>query len=246
MTLDGASMCPSKLIMAIRAKKGACVMLPALPLTTPPTTATFDHLFDWYLFFGVGAAVIVISMVLIFSFKYRDRGETTPMPKHKVEGWKVVLITLMISISVLSAAEYQTFASFSNIEIPTGTAAANAVHIDVEGFQWGWNFTYPNGKYQLGNLTVPANTVVILNITSKDVFHSFGIPFLAVKADAIPGRVNQLWFEVPAGTVIPFDPIRCFELCGVGHAYMIANMSLVSVAAWNAWMAGGPGTVPTG
>jgi cytochrome c oxidase subunit 2 len=210
----------------------------------PPTTATYDFLFNWYLFFGVGAAVIVISMLAFFMIRYRSKGDRGPAPHHGPEGWKIVLITVLISISVLTAAEYQTFASFGNINVPSqsscmGDTGSSCVFIRVLAFQWGWNFTYPNGKFILNNLTVPAGRDVILNITSKDVFHSFGMPFLAEKEDAIPGRVNQMWFMIPTGTAIPVDAIRCYELCGVGHAFMIANLTLVSQSAWNTWMAKG-------
>ena len=226
-------------------------------LAVPPTTATFDSLLNWYLLFGIGAAVIVISMVIVFSIRYRYRGERTPMPKHKVEGWKVVLITVMISITVLTTAEYETFSSFSNIEIPDTSTCVSAtgypcVQIQLMAFQWGWNFTYPDGKFMLNNLTIPAGRDIVVNITSRDVFHSFGIDMLAEKEDAIPGRVNQLWFNVPtvsvsappdvsvvcnsAGTSCLYvNAIKCFELCGVGHATMWANFTVITQATWDAW-----------
>ncbi|MDV3277426.1 MAG: cytochrome c oxidase subunit II [Nitrososphaerales archaeon] len=214
----------------------------ALVSSLPPTTATFDFLFNWYLFFGAGAAIVVISMVVVFMVKYRARGNE-PARHHKTEGWKVVLLTVLISISILSAAEYQTFAGFGNIEVPS---SGDPVYIHVLGYQWGWNFTYPNGAFAIDNLTVPAGETVILNITSRDVFHTFGISMLAVKEDAIPGKVNQLWFEVPQPGFYPYA-IRCFELCGIGHAFMIGNLTVVSQATWNAWIAKGhPGSVGAG
>lgn len=198
----------------------------------PPTTATFDFLFNWYLLFGAGAAVIVISMMTFFMIRYRSRGQRGPVPEHKVEGWKVVLITVLISISVLSAAEYQTFASFSNIEPPNGP---NAIYIRVNGFQWGWNFTYPDGKFAVTTadqpLTIPVGKTIILNITSKDVFHSFGIIMFAEKEDAIPGKTTQLWFEATQTGFYPYA-IRCYELCGVGHATMVGNLSVIDASAW--------------
>jgi len=230
-------------------------------LTVPPTTGTFDSLLNWYLAFGAGAAIITITLLTVFMIRYRYRGEKTPMPKHKTEGWKIVLVTVLISLTVLTTAEYQTFASFSNSEIPTNTTCIQktglpCVEINLLAFQWGWNFTYPNGKYELNNLTVPAGRYVVINITSKDVFHSLGIDMLAEKEDAIPGKVNQMWFSVPSVSVsappevlvqcnsagtscLYINAIKCFELCGVGHARMWANFTVVSQATWNAWN-GGP------
>ncbi len=213
------------------------LMLPGLLSTVPPTTATWDFLFNWYLFFGVGAAVVVISMLAYFMLRYRHRGESTPMPEHKTEGWKIVLVTVLISISILSAAEYQTFASFSNIEVPSQCTLtpSSCVWIHVTGFQWGWNFTYPSGTYKVGDLVVPADRIVVLSISSKDVFHSFGLPMMAEKEDAIPGRTNQLWFNATQ-TGFYQDAIRCYELCGIGHAFMMANFTVVSQTTWTSLM----------
>lgn len=243
-------------------------------LAAPPTVATYSYLLDWYLFFGVGAAVVVISMLAVFMIRYRDRGERTPMPKHKTEGWKIVLITVLISVTILSAAEYQTFAAFGNIEIPSNAlclqqTGSPCVQVCVQAFQWGWNYTYPvngmtcaesynHGLYSgaPGNLTIPAGRDIVLNLTSTDVFHSMGITMLDEKEDAIPGRVNQMWFEVPSVQVAAspdvlkvvcnpgltactyVDAIRCFELCGVGHATMLANLTVITQASWNAWTGG--------
>jgi len=232
-------------------------------LAVPPTTGTFDSLLNWYLVFGIGAAIIVITLLTVFMIRYRDRGEKTPMPKHKVEGWKIVLVTVLISVTVLTTAEYQTFSSFSNIEIPSNATCmadtgSPCVQIQLLAYQWGWNFTYPDGKFMLNNLTVPAGRDVVINITSRDVFHSFGLDMLAEKEDAIPGRTNQLWFDVPtvsvsappdvptmcnsAGTSCLYvNAIKCFELCGVGHATMWANFSVITQATWDSWQGGAAG-----
>ena len=203
-------------------------------LTVPPTTATFDFLFNWYLVSGIIAGGFVVGLLLFFAVRYRAR-EDAPPPSKGPESLWVVLAVVVIMALALGAAGYQTFASATNIAIPT---TPNSVTIKVTAFQWGWNFTYPNGHFAIDNLTVPAGRVVILNITSRDVYHALGIPMLAVKEDAIPGKVNQLWFEVPEAGVYK-DAIHCFELCGVGHAFMIANLTVVSQPAWNAWMSSG-------
>lgn len=209
----------------------------------PPTTGTFDFLFNWYLFFGVGAAVVVISMLTFFMIRYRAKGSDNTPIHHKTEGWKIVLITVLITLSVLTAAEYQTFASFSNIEIPSQCTQVPdpCITIKVVGFQWGWNFTYPNGKFAVTTLnqplTLPAGKIVVFNITSRDVFHSFGITMFGQKEDAIPGRTNQMWVEATqTGTYI--DAVRCFELCGAGHAFMIGNLTVTDYTSWQAQFGG--------
>jgi len=198
----------------------------------PPTAATWNFLFNWYLIFGVSAAVVVIGMLLYVVVRYRAKYGQGPPHDIKPTNWKVVLAIVLIMGVVLAGAGYQTFASFTNIDIPN---SPGAVTIKVEGFQWAWNFTYPNGQYSIDNLTVPVNTIVILNLTSKDVYHTFGIAMLDVKEDVIPGKVNQLWFNMTETGVYP-DAIRCYQLCGIGHAYMIANLTVVSQSAWNAWI----------
>jgi len=210
-------------------------MLTVLASALPPTTATWDFLFNWYLVSGAIAAVFVIGLLLFFAVRYRSRGAApAPHPKERDRLWIPAAVVVIMAL-VLFAAGAQTFASASNIEIPK---TSDSVTIRVLAYQWGWNFTYPNGQYTIDNLTVPAGETVIMNITSRDVYHAFGIPMLAVKEDAIPGKVNQLWFEVPQPGFYP-DAIRCYELCGVGHAFMIANLTVVSQTTWNAWMRSG-------
>lgn len=200
--------------------------------TLPQTAETYDNLLRVYLIFGVGAAVVVLGLMVFFAIRYRTKPGKDPA-NHSVPGWKVALITAIITASILTTAEYETFASETNITIPN---TPNAIHIRVLAYQWGWNFTYPNGQFILNNLTVPSGAIVILNVTSKDVFHSFGIPMLSQKIDAIPGRINQLWFQAPFQTGVYKDAIRCYELCGAGHALMIANLTVISLDSWNRWM----------
>jgi len=177
------------------------------------------------------AGGFVIGLILLFSVKYRAREGAPPPRKGPESVWIAVAVVVIMALA-LGAAGYQTFASSSNIQIPN---TPNSVTIRVTGFQWGWNFTYPDGRFDVGNLTVPAGRDVILNITSRDVYHTFGISMLAVKEDAIPGKVNQLWFEVPSPAVY-IDAVRCFQLCGVGHSFMMANLTVVTEQAWTAFM----------
>lgn len=180
------------------------------------------------------AGGFVIGLLIFFAVKYRAREGGPPASKGPENLWIVVAVVVIMA-GALVAAGYQSFASETNIEIPN---SPNSITIGVTGFQWGWNFTYPNGQFAIDNLTVPIGRVIILNITSRDVYHEFGITMLAVKEDAIPGKINQLWFEEPNPGVY-VDAIHCFQLCGVGHAFMVANLTAVNQTSWNTWMESG-------
>ena len=91
--------------------------------------------------------------------------------------------------------------------------------IEVRAERWGWTFRYPDhgGKTTAGVLHLPAGTPVDIVVTSRDVIHSFWIPRLAGKIDAIPGRVNVL--RIQADAPGRYEGL-CAEFCGTGHAGM--------------------------
>jgi cytochrome c oxidase subunit II len=206
----------------------------------PPTDAIWFGLLRYYLFFGILAAVIVFAWMFHSIVtnraahklkKYPNRVPTSISDKESEWGnWKTILLTLMVTGSVLAFVEYQTFAS-TDLLVPPKTTA-DPITIGVIGRQFDWLFIYPNGVQVAGNLTVPQNEEIILNITSIDVDHSFEIPALSVARDAIPGVYNTLWFVAP--DVAVYSAV-CKELCGVGHALMTAKVDVVSQQAYQTW-----------
>jgi len=108
-------------------------------------------------------------------------------------------------------------------------------YVDVTGHQWYWQFYYPanhtsfNSTYNLQNNTVSGGElwgkpgwVIQLNITSTDVVHSFNIPSLGIRIDAIPGRMNHLAFAIPSVAPGTTYLIQCTEFCGTYHGIMRA------------------------
>lgn len=194
-----------------------------------PTAGVWWSLFDIYLVLGVLTAVVVFSILIYNVWKYREKNTSAPRD-NKDRGKLGPVIIASVTLFVLFGLAYYTFGAISYMTIPPNQNGA--MQIKVTAFQWGWNFTYPNGKSVLNELTVPANTTIVLNITSRDVFHSFGIPDFKVKADAIPGRYNALWFLAPQqGTFV----IRCYELCGVGHSYMVGTLRVLDKQQFQQW-----------
>jgi cytochrome c oxidase subunit 2 len=126
------------------------------------------------------------------------------------------------------------FASL-NQSAPPGPADTH-LNIKVNGQQFLWRYNYP-GKDQVFSyvdMYVPTNTTVTLDITASDVDHSWWIPELGGKADAIPGYTNHTWFRVSEpGTYEG----QCAELCGEGHADMIGRVIAVTPDRYKAWVA---------
>jgi cytochrome c oxidase subunit II len=232
-----------------------CFMLPVPIDVVAPTVAIYTNLLNWYLFLGFAAGAVVTVWMMYNIFTNRAKHVKEAPKYHEEEGgwgnWKTVLMTLLVTGSVLAFVEYETFASVGLIVPPAG----DPITIGVTGQQFAWVFTYPNGHVQVDNLTVPQDEIVVLNITSIDVDHSFSIQSLDVGKDALPGEYSTVWFNATnLGTFV--HDIRCREICGVGHATMIGNFTVVTQQAYNTWYTGltavasttsssGPPTGPT-
>lgn len=215
-------------------------MFPLAIVAEPPTDVIWWTLLRYYLFLGFAAGTIVTVLMLYWVVKYRAKDvQAAPKYHHEEESgwgnWRVVVLTLLITGGVLAFVEYETFASEGLVNPPVTNG--DPIYINVTGQQFAWTFTYPNGHFAIDNLTVPADEIVVLNITSIDVDHSFTIESLSVAKDAIPGQHNFLWFNATQ-TGFFLNDIRCKELCGIGHANMLANFTVVSQASYNKWYAG--------
>jgi cytochrome c oxidase subunit 2 len=126
------------------------------------------------------------------------------------------------------------FASL-NQTAPPGPANTH-LNIKVNGQQYLWRYNYPGADqvFSYVDMYVPINTTVTLDITASDVDHSWWIPKLGGKADAIPGYTNHTWFRISRpGTYTG----QCAELCGEGHADMLARVVAVTPDQYKAWLA---------
>ena len=176
----------------------------------------------YYLILGFTAAVFVLveSLLVVFIWKYRSRGRP-----HAIEGAQVHghtrLELIWTAFPVLILAIIAAFVFYELPSIDSAPAAADPIHITVEGHQYYWQFDYPNKARSIGTLHVPVGSVVDLKVVSPDVVHSWWIPALGGKIQAIPGRTNHFWFraEKPGSY-----SGQCAELCGVFHASMRATV----------------------
>ena len=130
------------------------------------------------------------------------------------------------------------FASLEQPKPPNG----KALRINVVGQQYIWRYDYISARPRLTEnrpvfsfyeMVVPTNTTVVLQINSSDVAHSWWIPKLGGKADAIPGHNNYTWFKISKPGIYPG---QCAELCGNNHADMRAEVRAVPPDQYSAWL----------
>jgi len=162
----------------------------------------------------IGAALILVMLATV-TFIYLPGIKDPPASKA----------------SAIETAEGSDYATINQKEPPGG----NALHISVNSQQYIWRYDYDDSKDQLFSfhtLYVPVNTTVTLTIYSSDVAHSWWVPKLGGKADAIPGHTNETWFRADEeGT---YDG-ACAELCGEGHADMRTRVVVLPADEYEAW-----------
>lgn len=182
----------------------------------------------------MGMAVLVFILVeglLLFALiRYRRRSHDE-MPKqvhgnNRLEiGWTIGSAVLVVVLFFFTLGFYQ---------IPRTLSEDDALTIEVIGNTWFWEFYYPEtGVRTTAEFNVPAGRPVVLEISSRDVQHSFWLPELAGKIDAIPGRVQRMWFQVDEQKVFVG---QCAEYCGREHYNMPIRLNVLPEAEYAAWM----------
>ena len=215
----------------------------------------FNQIFVVFLGLGTLVGVVVIAYTLYNAYKYRyrededpapdlDRPELGELPTGGGKGKKLFLSFGLSAVIVLSLVLW-TYASLLYVETQPAQAAEDGTEmldVRVEGYQFGWDFIYPNG-HTSNTLYVPQDRMVNLTVTSRDVFHNFGIPPLRVKSDAIPGQTTNAWFVAEEQANYTAN---CYELCGQGHSYMDAEVVVMSQSEFQEWYGNTNGTQANG
>jgi cytochrome c oxidase subunit II len=173
----------------------------------------------------IGAAAILIFLT-VFTFVLLDDIKNPAASQIDANGQRV-------------ASAGTLYASTDQPPAPDG----NELRIRVVGQQYSWEFKYPdNGDQQVyawNDMYVPIGRTVVLDIEAVDVIHSWWIPALGGKMDAVPGYVNKSWFQVPLDRANGDQPLiyegQCAELCGRNHANMRARVIALPYDQWKAW-----------
>lgn len=155
----------------------------------------------WIGFVAAAILVVAINGALIYALR-RYRGERGSEPREDAGGRPAqlrvgaLLAAFAVVVFVLSVI-YTENARETPTTGPAGLAAARSkpLHIEATGQQWLWRYDYPNEAFSYYKLVVPVDTTVELNLISTDVIHTWDVPQLAGKRDAVPGKVNHVVFR---------------------------------------------------
>jgi cytochrome c oxidase subunit II len=190
----------------------------------------------YWLILGVtgGIFVLVEAALLLFVVRYRSRGRARELEGPQIIGHtKLELVWTAGPIVILAVIAAFVFYKVAGIRNAPAAAGGGAETIRIEGHQFYWQFVYPNGAISVDTLRVPYNRKIELEITSPDVAHSWWVPALGGKLDAIPGRVNRTSFRASKlGTF----PGQCAEFCGIQHAAMATLVEVLPPDRYDAWV----------
>jgi cytochrome c oxidase subunit 2 len=189
-----------------------------------------------WIFGAVTAAVFAIILLLVVVTVVRSRRRTGD-PGWR-SAWPRAEALYAVGLAVIVAALVAfTFNTESKVD---GVSGEPGLELDVTAFQWQWRFQYPGGFVAVGSrerfaeLVVPADTTVHIRLTSRDVVHSFWIPYLRFKRDAFPDHVEEFQLVFPdEGTFTG----RCAEFCGLRHANMDFDVVVLPRDEFDAWLA---------
>ncbi len=205
-----------------------------LPPLASQEGATIDQLLGMHLVvIAFLFALIVVFMVYSIVVFRRKPGETGD-GKYIHGNTTLEIIWMLLPLGTVLYFSSLGASYLYDITRPV----ENEMKIGVVGFQWAWRFDYygPNGEveFSTNDLYVPKGQPIRFDITSTDVIHSFWVPEFRVKQDAVPGQHHTL--RVTPTEVGTFK-VRCAEICGRGHAYMLADVHVMEPREFQKWFA---------
>ncbi|MGE9214785.1 cytochrome c oxidase subunit II [Exiguobacterium aurantiacum] len=175
--------------------------------------------------------LVIVTIIYVYVLmKFRRKDESIP---KQVEGsstlemiWTVVPIILLIILAVPTIT--------TTVELAKAKEAKKEEEINVTANLYWWEFEYPNAGVVTGQeLVIPVGKRVGINLTSKDVIHSFWVPALSGKTDTNPGLDNEMWLHAnEPGTFYG----KCAELCGPSHALMDFKVIALEQEEYDQWL----------
>ena len=208
-------------------------------LTPPPSASPNEggiRAIYWLILGVTGAIFVLVEVALVlFVVRYRSRGRPRDVEGPQVIGHTNLEIAWTAApVLILAVIAGFVFWKVGGIRNASPASAASGTEtIRIQGHQFYWEFIYPNGAISVDTLRVPYNRKVELEISSPDVAHSWWVPELGGKLDAIPGRLNHMSFRA---TKLGTFRGQCAEFCGIQHAAMLAYVKVLPADEYDAWV----------
>ena len=213
-----------------------------------------------YLLMPIISAITLLVLVLLLTVIFRYNRRRHPVPSKTSHNTVIEIIWTVVPVLILVVIAVPSITLLSR---QYKSAPKDALTVKVTGYQWYWGYSYPdNGGFEVishmlpdaeaikrgeppqlaadNRMVVPVGVPIRLQTTGADVIHSFSVPSLWFKLDAVPGRINEkvLFVEQPG---IYYG--QCSELCGARHGFMPIAVEAVPMDRFNAWIASQGGTV---
>jgi len=185
----------------------------------------------WWLLFWISAVVFAVVCLLVVAALARRRGDRETLVRRGGGELLIVVGGVVLPAIVLTAVYVVGLRDLRALTVPKGTDLT----VEVTGHDWWWEVRYPEGGIVSANeIHVPVGRPVRLNLTSRDVIHSFWVPQLTVKTDLIPGHTNTTWIQATRpGTYRG----QCAEYCGLQHAKMAILVVADPPGTFARWLA---------
>jgi cytochrome c oxidase subunit 2 len=189
-----------------------------------PSAKGIEHDYVFIGGFTLFILILVEGLLILFVVRYRHRKRPRSVEGYQIHGSNRLELGWTVAPAlILAAIAAFVLVTLGGINGPSQANAADQVNVTVIGHQFYWEFRYPNGAFSINTLYAPQGREVRETIVAPDVdvIHSWWVPPLGGKTDAIPGRINHNAFNAPkTGTY----EARCAELCGIQHAEMLGSV----------------------
>jgi cytochrome c oxidase subunit 2 len=216
-----------------------------------PVMTWIENFHHELLFIITAVCVFVAALLIWIMFRYRAGANPTPSKVHHNTllevAWTIIPVIILVVIAI---------PSFKLLYYEAAPPSKPSVVIEAIGHQWYWSYQFPQAGFGYDSLglsdaaakkageprllgvdniiEVPVGKIIEIDTTGADVIHSWALPQMGVKMDAVPGRINKTWFKADrVGTYYG----ECSELCGARHAFMPIEVKVVPEAAYEAWIA---------
>jgi cytochrome c oxidase subunit II len=224
--------------------------------------AWFEHYTLWF--------IVPITLFVLFLIAYciwKFRASVNPTPSRTSHNTLIEVIWTVGPVVVLLCLAIPSFQLLTAQYTPPEEAKLT---VKATGNQWNWDYEYQTentlsfnsailadsdraaaGKEDRAvyprllavdnEMVVPVNTMTRVLVTAADVIHAFAMPSFGIKTDAVPGRINEVWFKAEKEGLYYG---QCSELCGKDHAFMPIAIRVVSDAQYKTWLAAASTDLP--